>query len=192
MTLLFLDQCSRKNPMWENWCSYLSVFLLSNFRVQSGCQIRLIQQKISLAVVPLSLRQMSWLKPRINLPTAPQLQSAPETPASARNPRYQLPPLGLALSCTILTTVPHQLHSATFPQPPKPQQPEGESSWALRNPSTNNSPSSANCVSPPSFCVALCESPLASTLPLLGSPLMTQALHHPSLVAALLETTSFT
>jgi len=41
MTPLFLDQCPRKNLMWENWCNYLRVFLLSNFRVKSGCQIRL-------------------------------------------------------------------------------------------------------------------------------------------------------
>ena len=36
--------------------------------------------------------------------------------------------LGLALLGTVLTTIPHQLHFATYPQPPKPQQPEGESS----------------------------------------------------------------
>ena len=83
MTPLFLDQCPRKNPMRENWCNYLRVFLLSNFRVQSGCQIRLIQQRMPLAVVPLNLRQMSSLKPRINSLAAPQLQSAPEIPTSA-------------------------------------------------------------------------------------------------------------
>ena len=80
MTPLFLDQCPQKNLMRENWCSYMRVFLLRNFRVQSGCQTWLTKYRISLPVVPLSLRQMSWLKSWIKLPANPQLQSATESP----------------------------------------------------------------------------------------------------------------
>ena len=99
MTPLFLNQCPRKNPMQENRCNYLRVFLLSNIRVQSGCcnwptqqrislaaiphslrEIRVqfgcrnqpTQQRISLTTIPHSLREISWLKPRKTLPVAPR------------------------------------------------------------------------------------------------------------------------
>ena len=54
--------------MQENRCSYLRVFLLSNIIVQSGCHNWPTQQRISLAAIPHSLREISWLKPQKILP----------------------------------------------------------------------------------------------------------------------------
>jgi len=85
MTPLFLDQCPRKNPIRENQCSYLRVFLLSNIKVQSGSRNWPTQQRISLAVIPLCFRQIYWLKPRIILPAATQHQFAPKTPTFAQS-----------------------------------------------------------------------------------------------------------
>lgn len=58
--------------MRENRCSYLRVFLLSNIRVQSRCCKWPTQQRISLATMPHSLREISWLKPQKILSAAPQ------------------------------------------------------------------------------------------------------------------------
>ena len=82
---IFLDQCPQKNPMQENQCSYLRVFLLSNIRVQSGCQNWPTQQRISLAAIPQSLREISWLKPRKTLMAAPQYKTALATLESAQS-----------------------------------------------------------------------------------------------------------
>ena len=60
----------------ENWCSYLRVFLLSNIRVQSGCQNWPTQQRLSLAAIPHNLREISSLKPWKILSTAPQHKTA--------------------------------------------------------------------------------------------------------------------
>ena len=76
MAPLFLDPCHRKNPMRENRCGYLRVFLLSNIRVQSGCRNWPTQQIISLAAIPHSLREISWLKHQKILPVAPQHETA--------------------------------------------------------------------------------------------------------------------
>ena len=85
MTPLFLDQCHQKNPMWENRCNDLRVFLLSNIRVQSGCRNWPTQQRISLVAIPHSLREISWLKPRKNFLAVPQRKIAPATLASAQS-----------------------------------------------------------------------------------------------------------
>ena len=84
MTPIFLDQCPQKNLMQENWCNYLRVFLLSNIKVQSGCRNWPTQQRISLAVIPHSLREISWLKPWKTLSAVPQYETAPTTLASAQ------------------------------------------------------------------------------------------------------------
>ena len=62
--------------MREKRCSYLRVFLLSNIRVKSGCRNWPTQQRISLATIPHNLREISWLKPRKILTTAPQRKTA--------------------------------------------------------------------------------------------------------------------
>ena len=156
MTPLFLDQCSWKNPMWENRCSYLRVFLLSNFRVQSGCQIQLTQQRISLAVVPFSLRQMSRLKPRINLLAVPQLQSAIETPTFA------------FLDCVSLS-LPSAGPASPWMGLCQPFGPLRQQRWPLRSTAQLLAASAWPCVSLGYYCVTLsgsCADLLTLSLPL--------------------------
>jgi len=68
-----------------------------SFCQQSRCPSPIVSTTATLIQIP-------WLEIRLN-----------------NNSLY----LGLAMLGTFLTTVPHQLHSATYPQPPKPQQTEG-------------------------------------------------------------------
>jgi len=69
---------------------------------------------------------------------------------------------------TVLTKLPHQLYYETYPQPPKPHKPQGESSYALRSPGTGKLAPNANCVSPPRLCVNLSFPPSVSVKPLFG------------------------